>query len=144
MEPIASSSTNIKIETADDSQELKPQISEEKPDIQPTPENPEPQFFHCANCLLKEKYDYFGKNPPYTKIYKLSEKAYCIEDPFLPPKQGKFIILGAHCIKCNKSVCKDMNCSFYFAGTYCIQCAKQCSQQFPSTVQDKLNKSVIS
>lgn len=102
-----------------------------------------PQYFQCAICSLKEKFDYFGCDPPYIKNYRFKENSYCIEDPFVPAKQGEYIILGTHCIKCNIMVCKDTNCSFYYDGTHCIKCAKECSKMFPKVVQDKLNRIVI-
>lgn len=144
MEPIATASTDIKTENTQDTCEIKPPISEEKPDTTLETEKPVYQYFHCSNCSLNEKYEYFGKNPPYTKIYQLSEEAFCIEDPFVPPKQGQFIVLGAHCIKCNKTVCKDTHCSFYFGGTYCIKCAKKHAEHFPNLVKEKLNKIAVS
>ncbi|KAI4467096.1 cysteine-rich pdf motif domain-containing protein 1 [Holotrichia oblita] len=119
------SETNIKIE--DDK-------------TQPKPEIVKLPSFQCAICQLNEKYDYFGMNPPYMRHYLLLEDSYTIEDPFLPPKQGEFIILGANCIKCRKSVCKDQECSIYFDGTICLKCAKDCMSIFPTALQDKINK----
>lgn len=104
---------------------------------------PEPQYFNCEICALHERYDYFGNSPPFVRHYKLLENAYIIEDPFLPPKQNEFIILGSHCIKCGKSVCKDSNCSFYYGGTYCIYCAKGSIDSFPQNVQQKINKIIV-
>ncbi|KAG5891248.1 hypothetical protein JTB14_004362 [Gonioctena quinquepunctata] len=84
----------------------------------------EVKYFQCSTCIFKEKYEYFGSNPSLVKNYILLEDAYVIEDPFTAPKQGKIIILGSHCIVCRKAVCKDANCSIYFDGSYCIECAK--------------------
>ncbi|KAJ8924012.1 hypothetical protein NQ315_006788 [Exocentrus adspersus] len=100
----------------------------------------EVKYFQCSFCVFKQPYEYFGRNPPQIKNYILLEDAYVIENPFFPPKKGKVIILGTHCIKCRKSVCKDVNCSVYFDGTYCIQCAKNNLQNFPPSVQEKLNR----
>lgn len=99
-----------------------------------------PRYFECEYCAFKEKYDYFGLEPPFFKKYELKEEAYVIEDPFIPTKQGDIIILGARCIHCLKNVCKDVSCSFYFNGTYCITCAKRNHETFPLTVQQKLSK----
>lgn len=112
-------------------------------DIKSEDKKPPIQYFHCSICNLKEKFDYFGCNPPFVKHYKLLENAYCVEDPFSPPKQGEVLVLGSHCEKCNCSVCKDSNCSFYYAGTYCIKCAKDNSKTFPSAVQEKLNRIIV-
>jgi hypothetical protein len=102
----------------------------------------EVKYFQCEICALRESYDYFGNDPPFVKQYKFLENAYVIEDPFVPPKQGEFIILGTQCIKCGKNVCKDTNCSFYYDGTYCIYCAKNYSNTFPQNVQEKLKRIV--
>lgn len=103
-------------------------------------EKGEIQYFQCENCAFRKTYDYFGFEPPFFKKYRLKEESYVIEDPFLPSKMGEIIILGARCINCSKDVCKDINCSFYFNGTYCIPCAKMNSHTFPSIVKDKLDK----
>lgn len=144
MEEIAGPSTQAKT-NFDDIAEVK-QETDSKTNKPATPENEKkpPQYFQCSYCPLNEKFEYFGDDPSFAKAYKLLENSYVIEDPFLPPKQGQFIILGAHCIKCNKTVCKDSNCSFYFDGTYCIKCAKYSSKTFPHVVQEKLNRIVIS
>lgn len=73
----------------------------------------EKKYFTCSSCNLREEYEYFGRELPYTKRYKLNEDCYVIEDPFQPPRQGEFIILGAHCQDCNKPICRDSICSFY-------------------------------
>lgn len=99
--------------------------------------------FTCENCMLREKYEYFGKEPPYNRKFKYLEEVYAIENPFQPPRQGEILILGSHCIQCNKSVCKDQQCSFFYEGTYCIQCAKGNEMAFPKPVQEKLNKIVL-
>lgn len=101
------------------------------------------KYFECSSCTLKEKYEYFGNSPPYAKDYKLKENAYVIEDPFIPPKRGQFLVLGSHCTKCNKVVCKNTGCSIFFCATYCIKCAKEQSHSFPTQVQEKLNRIVI-
>nr|XP_008195524.1 PREDICTED: cysteine-rich DPF motif domain-containing protein 1 [Tribolium castaneum] len=101
------------------------------------------EYFHCEICALHERYDYFGNSPPFVRHYRLLENAYVIEDPFVPPKQNEFIILGSHCVKCGKSVCKDINCSFYYDGTHCIHCAKSSIDSFPPNVQQKINKIIV-
>lgn len=141
MEP--QTTQGIKTEHANTEELVPHTLDEKKPDISTETEKPVYKYFQCSICLLKEKYEYFGTNPPYTKIYKLLEDSYCIEDPFVPPKQGQFIVLGAHCIKCRNSVCKDTNCSFYFGGTYCIKCAKCHAGTFPEVVREKLNRIAI-
>lgn len=133
-------------------EDIKPGPSEEKPSkILKTnkTENPAPseevniKYFECSTCVLRVQFEYFGKNPPWYKNYCLLEEAYIIEDPFYPPKQKKVLILGAHCVKCNRIVCKDSNCSVYFKGTFCIKCAKSNIDSFPISVQVKLNKVLL-
>lgn len=101
------------------------------------------KYFDCSLCGLHEQFSYFGIDPPFFRKYRLTENTYVIEDPFMPPKQGEILMLGSHCIKCNKTVCKDQNCSFYYDGTYCIHCAKADIKLFPETVKDKLNKIIL-
>lgn len=102
----------------------------------------EDKKFQCFSCTFQQKYEYFGRNPPETSKYILLEDAYVMENPFLPPKQGKFIILGAHCVKCKKAVCKNANCSVFYEGTYCIKCAKAQLEIFPVSVREKIKKIV--
>ncbi|KAF5271111.1 hypothetical protein FQA39_LY08249 [Lamprigera yunnana] len=103
----------------------------------------EPQYFQCSICSLKEKYEYFGKSPEFVYSYKLKEDSYIIEDPFLPPRNREYLVLGSHCIKCTRPVCKDSNCSFYFDATYCIRCAKGTEEKFPKPLREKLNRIII-
>lgn len=97
-------------------------------------------YFECSGCKFRTVYEYHGREPPHFKGYKLLEDAYVIENPFIPPKQNNFIVIGSQCTKCNKTVCKDDSCSFYYDGTFCFECAKQESPNFPSSVREKFNK----
>lgn len=107
-----------------------------------TKDSNELQYFNCDLCGLREKYEYFGRAPPFSKNFKLSEDSYLIEDPFTAPKQGEILIIGAHCIVCNKMVCKDTPCSLYYHGTYCFDCAKVRASTLPKAVQEKLSRIV--
>lgn len=100
------------------------------------------KYFECSSCILRVQYEYFGRDPPWYKNYRLLEDVYAIEDPFSPPKQKKIVILGTHCVKCDKLVCKDTTCSIYYEETYCIRCAKQNINLFPESIREKLNKIV--
>lgn len=124
----------IKQENESSNNDTKDNTSEDKPKLC------ENLKFQCSVCKYHERYDYFGMNPSYMKNYILLEDSYVIEDPFLPPRQGEYIILGANCSACNKAVCKDQRCSIYFDKTICINCAKDCLSSFPKVLQDKLNK----
>lgn len=132
--------------------DVKPGTSEEKLETplksDPSTEKPSTsaivniKYFECSTCVLRVQFEYFGKDPPWYKHFHLLEEAYVIEDPFSPPKRRKIIILGAHCVKCNRIVCKDTTCSVYFEGTYCVNCAKTNIDLFPDSVRGKLNKIV--
>lgn len=128
--------------------DVKPGTSDQKPELPLTTdqdsssEKIDIKYFECSTCNLRVQFEYFGKNPPWYKNFRILEEAYVIEDPFSPPKRNKIIILGSHCIKCNKIVCKDTTCSIYFEGTYCIKCAKTNIDSFPSSLKRKLEKTV--
>ncbi|XP_066253708.1 cysteine-rich DPF motif domain-containing protein 1 [Euwallacea similis] len=133
-------------------EECKPSTSEIKMEIpveQPSDEtliikdSNEIMYFNCDLCGLRQRYEYFGNSPPFYRGFKLQEEAYVIEDPFIAPKQGEILILGAHCIHCQKMVCKDSSCSLYYAGTHCINCIKDNVSFFPKVIQDKLNRIVV-
>lgn len=121
-------------------EDTKPQIKEECQSQTSEVKKKPVQYFHCSTCSLKEKFDYFGNKPSKMKRFRYAENCYVMVDPFVPPNKGEYLILGTHCIKCNRTVCRDTSCSFYFDGTYCISCAKECANTFPKAVQDKLSK----
>lgn len=132
--------------TKDESPETKPPVIKREDERETTDRPPSPEkivYFECTSCSLREAYEYFGHNPPWTNCYELKEDAYMIQDPFVPRKEAGFIVLGAHCRKCNATVCTDGNCSFYFGGYYCVRCAKSESGGFPKVVQEKLNRIVV-
>lgn len=142
MEPQTSQATTGKLELDNKSgieeKRLKSDSENEK-----TKDKKEIQYFQCTSCNFREKFDYFGREPPFLKNYKLLEDAYVIEDPFLAAKQGRIIILGSYCIQCTRMVCKDINCSMFFKNTFCIHCAKKCLVRFPQGIQEKLNRIII-
>lgn len=102
------------------------------------------EYFKCTTCPFKEKFIYFGKQPPNMKYFMYTERFYVMVDPFVPPNKNEYLILGTHCKICGKMVCRDTACSFYFDGTYCIKCAKENISKFPEAIQDKLNKISVS
>lgn len=115
----------------------------ESSDVKENPKDKHQEnIFKCALCNLNEKFEYFGRNPPFLKNYQLLEDAYVIVDPFHPPNQNQILILGSYCIHCKKMVCKDMHCSIYFEGTHCIKCAKLHMNNFPVTIQDKIKRNL--
>lgn len=96
------------------------------------------KYFECKKCSFREKYEYFGRQPPFITTVFFLEDYFYIEDPFIAPKQGAYIVLGGHCTKCKICVCKDPKCSFYYEKTYCISCAKDI--QLPNSIMAKIQK----
>lgn len=105
--------------------------------------------FKCGNCSFLEECDYFGKKPPFANKIKFNENCYVMKDPFAPsPEHAKttnsefFIELGAHCAKCERTVCRGQDCSFYYLKTYCLSCASSFVKMFPLEVQSKIKKQI--
>lgn len=102
--------------------------------------------FYCVSCELQEMVHYFGKQPPFVYGVEFSEPTYVMRDPFQAPisslksKAEYFVAIGAHCRICNKVVCKDMECSFFYNVTYCMNCASKSCSNFPLDIQRKLKK----
>lgn len=132
-EAIPSTSTEVAEDTSSVKQESKAENE---------PAKPPKQYFQCSTCSLREKFDHFTTRPPKMKHFEFTENCYVMVDPFVPPNRGEYLVLGAHCVKCNRTVCRDSSCSFYFGGTYCVKCAKECARTFPKAVQEKLNRIV--
>ncbi|XP_022911884.2 cysteine-rich DPF motif domain-containing protein 1 [Onthophagus taurus] len=130
-----------KVKLEDIKEEDDPKLS--NTDLEKVEKPKERLYFQCSLCSMREECDYFGMNPPFTNKYLLKEDVYILEDPFVPPKTGQFIILGSVCVKCKKGVCKDGECSLYFDGTFCMKCAKDSLSSFPKPIQDKINKIVM-
>lgn len=109
--------------------------------------------FKCENCQMEEWCDYFGKEPPFVNRIKFLEDCYTMRDIFSPPpppsskgsrsKAEYFFVLGAHCIECNKVVCKDLGCSVFYGKTYCLNCAEIKVKKFPLEIQTKIKKQIV-
>ena len=102
-------------------------------------QNDTKKFFQCSCCFLKEKYECYSTKL-FLKNYIPLEHVYVISDPFLPVKEREYIVLAADCVECKLAVCKDIECSVYFKGTYCRKCATLNILNFPNTIQDKIRK----
>ncbi|XP_055851976.1 cysteine-rich DPF motif domain-containing protein 1 [Episyrphus balteatus] len=106
--------------------------------------------FCCSSCGMNEMVHYKGTEPPFVLGVKLMEENYIMRDPFQqhPPRWRKkpefFICLGAHCCLCDRLVCRDVECSFYYVSTFCVDCAKEALKSFPLEVQTKLRKQLAS
>ncbi|KAJ9589937.1 hypothetical protein L9F63_016921, partial [Diploptera punctata] len=57
--------------------------------------------FKCSKCGLEEHYMYKGKKPPFAKKIVLLEESYVIKDPFSPPNEKQFLLLGSDCRVCS-------------------------------------------
>lgn len=106
--------------------------------------------FCCSSCGMNEMVHYKGTEPPFVLGVKLLEESYIMRDPFQqhPPRWKKkpeyFISLGAHCCLCSQVVCRDVECSFFYVSTFCLDCAKGALKSFPLEVQTKLRKQLAS
>lgn len=115
----------------------------ERPEIPKIP-------FKCEGCAFSEICEYKGTHPPFAKKIQFNEACYVMQDPFSPPP-GKlsdksnseyFIVLGADCSVCNRTVCAAGTCSLYYAKTFCLQCAYRLVKEFPLEIQSKVRKLV--
>lgn len=121
------------------SQESKQKLVDNEDDTKPE-EKPEIKYFKCYLCNLEEQYDYYGKEPSFMKKFVMQENCYMIEDPFVASRKGEFFTIGADCSICNRTVCKDAECSFYYLKTYCVKCLKEREKDFPQFLHEKIKK----
>lgn len=102
--------------------------------------------FECSCCHMLEMVHYFGKNPNFVHGLQFHEDTYVMRDPFVPPpprwksKAEYFIALGAKCCKCQRVVCRDSACSFYYTRTFCLDCGRELMNEFSTEAQSKLRK----
>lgn len=114
------------------------------------PEEPELIKFVCDLCSLEEMCHYKGKNPYFVKNINFTEDCYVMKDPFSPPPGPDtkksfteyFLVLGANCKDCDKTVCKGNECSFFYGHTFCIDCAQIRIKDFPLEIQSKIRKQI--
>ncbi|XP_050094309.1 cysteine-rich DPF motif domain-containing protein 1 [Anopheles aquasalis] len=114
-------------------------------------ERPAPTLipFHCELCEASESADYHGRRPPFVgKLIELAEDSYVMRDPFAPPPQAVpdkppceyFLVLGADCNLCRRTVCKAPECSFFYGATFCRPCSLARVLEFPLEVRSKIKK----
>lgn len=117
-----------------------------KPEPEPIPKIQ----FNCANCPFSEQCEYKGRQPPFANKVKFLEECYVMQDPFSPPP-GKlsdkssseyFIVLGADCSSCGRTVCAAGTCSIFYGKSFCLQCAYRMVKDFPLEIQSKIRKLV--
>lgn len=115
-------------------------------------EEPEMIDFICSSCSMQEKCHYKGKAPYFAKNINFTEDCYVMKDPFSPPPGPEtkksfteyFLVVGADCSNCNKSVCKGSECSIYYSKTFCLECVQMRIKEFPLEVQTKIKKQIAS
>ena len=99
-----------------------------------------PAVFKCTKCGLEEHYTYKGREPPFAKKIRILEEGYIIRDPFSPPNQKQFLLLGSDCKICNNMICQSSECSIFYTKRFCRSCAEQNIHFFPDEVQAKIKK----
>lgn len=122
-------------ETRTDVKDAKPSLRVDDPEI----------LFACRSCTMSETVQYKGTCPPFATNIKLLEDSYVMRDPFQLKGRSKpeaFIVIGADCCICDKPVCKDVACSFFYAKTFCTKCAEENIHRLPKEVQAKYRKQV--
>ncbi|XP_031562732.1 cysteine-rich DPF motif domain-containing protein 1-like [Actinia tenebrosa] len=100
--------------------------------------NTEKTTFKCSLCDFTSRYDYYGRNPPFSKSIVLLEDAYLIQDPFSPTQSH--LTIGSNCTLCSADVCVGQNCSIFYTKRFCIPCVKKNITEFPDEIKTELNK----
>lgn len=117
--------------------------------VEPLKEDDEPKIeFKCEICSFSNRCHYKGNRPPFANKIQLNEESYVMRDPFSPPPNAQssksnseyFIVIGAHCSVCDRTVCKAAECSMFYVKSFCLSCAKNGIGQFPLEVQSKIKK----
>lgn len=89
------------------------------------PQQREKKTFECSACHMSEKYDYFGKNPPFCKSIVFVDESYVMRDPFTSSSENNmnFLLLGSNCAICNSPVCQE--CSLFYTRRICSKCSQE-------------------
>ena len=98
--------------------------------------------FSCKICGLSEKCDYFGRKPPFVrKQLEFQDDFFVMRDPFSPiEKKASMMILGTKCSVCSDSVCVE--CSIFYAKSFCTKCSSEKIEYFPEEVQTKIRRKI--
>ncbi|XP_028516506.1 cysteine-rich DPF motif domain-containing protein 1-like [Exaiptasia diaphana] len=89
-------------------------------------------------CHFTCRYDYYGRNPPFSKAVVLLEDAFVVQDPFSPSQSH--LTLGSKCSLCSIDVCVGQGCSLFYTKRFCISCAKKNLAEFPEEIKTELSK----
>jgi hypothetical protein len=98
------------------------------------------ETFVCSLCNLTEKYDYFGRKPPFCKAVVFVDDSYVMRDPFSSSRDNNanFLLLGSNCAVCSKPVCQE--CSLFFTRRICSICSKEKINLLPEELRKRINK----
>ncbi|XP_064606507.1 cysteine-rich DPF motif domain-containing protein 1-like [Liolophura sinensis] len=100
----------------------------------------ETKEFTCSNCMFSVKYNYFGTKPPFAKAVVLMEEAYVMKDPF--STDFGLIVIGSNCSLCLNPVCGSQSCSVFYTKRFCLACAANKLEEFPSQIQQEVSKNL--
>ncbi|KAH7729433.1 Cysteine-rich domain containing protein [Aphelenchoides avenae] len=142
---ISTESSGMSAESADTGmQGTSTETSEQAPQATEAPKD-NLLTFQCSVCQLGPERCEFGELQPSKARYK--EQVYYMKDPFVAPDIHKkdyqvqdFLIVGSNCALCQKHVCIDEECSFFYRQTYCVPCAKREKHMFPSKLLQGIPK----
>lgn len=98
----------------------------------------EVKWFECTLCHMKEAYHTKEKKPKFLKNITFCEETYLIIDPFTPPQNKQFIVLGSDCCLCKSPVCQSSDCSIFYQKRYCQTCAVKKKNFFPEQLWSKI------
>lgn len=99
-------------------------------------------IFECGMCGLREAYHYYGRQPPFHRAVTFMEECYLAKDPFHSGGGGSFLLLGSECVSCSQVVCQANSCSVFYAHRFCLKCAAANIMEFPSEMQQRINKNL--
>lgn len=102
----------------------------------------EKPMFTCSFCGFECHYEYFGKNPPFSKSVLLLEDAYVLRDPFSP--NPGHLILGGQCCLCSTDICVSQTCSIFYTKRFCISCVEKNMGEFPDEICKDLQRKDVS
>ena len=100
----------------------------------------EQRHFSCAVCSNTYPYIYHGKKPPFCSQVEYHEVGYIFRDPFASYPLPLF--MGSTCSVCDRTVCADPACSFYYMKRMCISCIGERKEDMPSQVLGIVEKYV--
>lgn len=124
-------------------------LNKDQKQLKPEEEEEQKIQFLCYECGQSELVDYYGRNPPFVKNIEFLEDNYIMKNPFSAPPSRQannrsftefFINIGANCVICKNSYCKD--CSLFYSTTFCYRCAIEHVSEFPLELRSKIRKKI--